>query len=83
MILELSWEMRRTSFLDASNSNDLLALTMNIVAVFDEVRLRSEHGVIIANDELHTTLILILAFVVIKRAGRLALFLMLIGLCVR
>ena len=52
---------------------------MNIVAVFDEVRLLSEHGVIIANDELHTTLILILAFVVIKRAGGLAFLLMLIG----
>ena len=56
---------------------------MNIVTVFDEVRLLSEHGVIIANDELHTTLILILAFVVIKRARRLAFLLMLIGLCVR
>ena len=75
--------MRRTSFLYASYSNDLLALTMNIVTVFDEVRLLSEHGVIIANDELHTTLILILAFAVIERARRLALFLMLIELGVR
>ena len=41
---------------------------MNIATIFDEVRLLSEHGVIIANDELHTTLILILAFIVIDRA---------------
>ena len=61
--------MRLTSFLlHGSHSNDLLALTVNIVAIFDEVRLLSEHGVIIANDELHTTLILILAFIVIDRA---------------
>ena len=60
--------MRLTSFLYASHSNDLLALTMNIVTAFDEVRLLSEHGIIIAYDELHTTLILIFAFVVIERA---------------
>ena len=61
--------MRLTSFLlHGSNSNDLLALTVNILAIFDEVRLQSRHGVIIAYDELHTTLILILAFVVIDRA---------------
>ena len=62
--------MRLTFFIHASNSNDLLALTVNLVAVFDKVRLLSEHGVgvIIAYNELHTTLILILAFVVIDRA---------------
>ena len=78
--------MRLTSFLlHGSNSNDLLALTVNILAVFDEVRLLSDHGVgvIIAYDELHTTLILILAFVVIDRAWRLALLLTIIGFGVR
>ena len=77
--------MRLITFIHASHSNDLLALTVNLVAVFDEVRLLSEHGVgvIIAYDELHTTLILILAFVVIERARRLALFLTIIGFGVR
>ena len=67
--------MRLTTFLHASHSNDLLALTMNIVAAFDEVRLLSERGIITANDELHTTLILILAFVVIEGRGDLLCFL--------
>ena len=75
--------MRLTSFIHASHCNDLLALTVNIFAIFDEVRLQSGHGVIIAYDELHTTLILILAFVVIDRARRLALLLTIIGFGVR
>ena len=41
-ILDLSWEMRLTSLLYASYCYDLLALTMYVVAVFDEVRLLSE-----------------------------------------
>ena len=62
--------MRLTTIVNAFYStycNDLLALTVNIVATLDEVGLLPEHGVITSYYELHTTLILIFTFVVKTR----------------
>ena len=75
--------MRLTTILNASYCNDLLALTVNIVANFDKVRFQSRHGIITSYYELHTALILVFTFVVKSRRLAVVLLLTVIGLSVR